>query len=82
MCLCMRSLLALVLMISLDHFHILPICSLPSPSPKYFIDTPIENPIIFYTHFDLGYEDKMFNVLGGNVDNFLSLGYLVGIILT
>jgi len=27
---------------------------------------------------DLGYEDNMFDMLGGNVDNFLSLGYLSG----
>ena len=27
---------------------------------------------------DLGYEDNMFDVLGGNVDNFLSLGFFSG----
>ena len=32
----------------LDHSYVSPICSLPSPSPKHFIDTPIENPMIFY----------------------------------
>ena len=25
----------------LDHSHVSPICSLPSPPPKYYIDTPI-----------------------------------------
>jgi len=31
--------------------------------------------MIFYVNNDLGYGDNMFNLLGGNVDNFISLGY-------
>ena len=31
----------------LDHFHVSPICSLPSTSPESYINTPIENPMIF-----------------------------------
>jgi len=27
---------------------------------------------------ELGYDDNMFNMLGGNVDSFLSLGYFCG----
>jgi len=34
--------------------------------------------MIFYANIDLGYEDNVFDVLGGYVDNFLSLGYLRG----
>jgi len=37
----------------------------------------IDNPMIFYAYNDLVDEDNMFNMLGGNVDNFPSLG-LVG----
>ena len=59
----------------LDHSHVSPICSLHSPSPEYYIDMPIENPMIFYANNDLGYEDNMFSMLGGNVDNFMSLCY-------
>jgi len=56
----------------LDHSHVSPIGSLPSPSPKCFIETPIENLMIFGANVDLGYEDKIFNVLSENVDNFFS----------
>jgi len=31
---------------------------------------PIDNPMIFYANVDLGYENNMFNMLGGNVDVF------------
>jgi len=62
----------------LDHSHASLMCSLPFPSPEYDIDMPIENPMIFDANVDLGYKDKMFNVLGGNVDYYLSLGYLRG----
>ena len=63
-----------------DHSHVLPICSLSSPSPEYYIDVPIDNPMICNGNVDLGYENNMFNILGGNVDNFVSLGYFSGII--
>jgi len=32
--------------------------------------------VIFYFNLDLGYEDNMLNMLGKNVDNFMSPGYL------
>jgi len=59
----------------LYHSHVLPLCSLPSPSPKYCLDRPIENPMIFYANNNLGYEDKAFSMFGGNVVNFMSLSY-------
>ena len=62
----------------LDHSHVSPICSLPSPSTKYYIDAPISNPMIFDANVDLGYEDNMFSMLGGNVDDYVSLGYFRG----
>ena len=76
----MRNLLALVLIIMffpnrLDHSHVLPVCSLPSHSLEYYIDALISNPMIFDANSDLGYEDNMFSMLGGNVDNFMFLGY-------
>jgi len=38
----------------------------------------IDNPIICDAASDLGCKDNMFDVLGGNVDNFLFIGYLSG----
>ena len=34
--------------------------------------------MVFNANVDLGYEDNEFNVLGGNVDDYLSLGYSRG----
>jgi len=34
--------------------------------------------MIYYANVDLGYEDNEFNVLGGNVDDYLSLCYFRG----
>jgi len=62
----------------LDHFHVLPIYLQPSPYPEYCIDVPINNHMICDAIVDLGYEDKMFNMFGGNVDKFMSLGYFSG----
>jgi len=62
----------------LDHSHVSPICSLPSPSPEYYMDVPIRNPMICGSNIDLGYEVKMFNMLGGNVNNYFSIGYFRG----
>jgi len=39
---------------------------------------PIGNPMIFYVNIDFGYEDNMFDVLGGSANNFVSLGYFKG----
>jgi len=82
MCLCIGSLLALVLMIvflnPLDHTHVSPMCSQPSPSLEYDIVEPIDNSMICHANIDLGHEVKMFNMLGGNVHDFVSLGYFRG----
>jgi len=59
----------------LDHSHVFPMCSQPSLSPKYFIDTPIENPMILDFNIDLGCADNMFSILSGNVDDYVFLGY-------
>jgi len=53
-------------------------CSQPSQSPEYFLDEPIDNPMIYHANIDLGYKDNIFDVLGGNLDNFVSLCYLSG----
>ena len=52
-----------------DHSHVFPLCLQPSP---------VDNPMICDDNVNLGYEDNMFSMLGGNVDNFLSLGYFCG----
>jgi len=62
----------------LDHTHVFPMSSQPSISSEYSLDVPIGNPKICDSIVDLGYEGKMFNMLGGNVVNFLSLGYFCG----
>jgi len=82
MCLCMRSLLALVFMILFSSIplnsHVSPMCSQPSISPKCSLDAPIDNPKICDSNVGLGHENNEFNVLGGNVDDYLSLSYLRG----
>jgi len=62
----------------LDHSHVSPMSSLLSPFPEYHIDLPIDNPIICDANVDLGYEEDMFSMQGGNVDNFVSLGCFGG----
>jgi len=63
---------------SLDHSHISPCCLLPSPSPEYYIDVPISNLMICDANMDLGHEDNMFRMLGGKVDDYVSLDYFKG----
>jgi len=62
----------------LDHSHVFPMCSQPSISLGYSLDVPVDNPKICDSNVDLGHQDNEFNVLGGNVHNFLSLGYFTG----
>jgi len=62
----------------LDHFHVSPICSLPSISPKHSLDVPNDNLMICDSNVDLGHEDNIFSMLGGNDHDYLSLGYLRG----
>jgi len=53
-------------------------CSQPSFFPKYYSNAPIDKPMICDSNVDLGYENKMIQVLGGNVDHFVPLGYCSG----
>ena len=62
----------------LDHSHVSPMYLRPSHYPKCDIVEPIDNSMICNANIDLGCDDKMFNILGGNIDNFLSLGYFSG----
>jgi len=62
----------------LEHFHDSIMCSQPSLSHELDYDVPIDNLEICDSNVDLGHENKLFNVLGGNNDNFESLGYLSG----
>jgi len=55
----------------LDYSHILPMYLQPSPSLEYYINVPIDNAMICDANVNFGYEDNMFNMLGGNVDNFM-----------
>jgi len=68
----------LVLPNPLNNSHISPMCSLRSYFPKYYIDMPIDNSIIFSANVNLGYEDNMSCVLSGNVESFVYLGYFGG----
>jgi len=61
-----------------DHSHVFPMCSLPSQSPEYYLDEPINNFLICDANIDLGYENNMFSMLGGSLDNYVSLGYFRG----
>jgi len=64
----------------LDHSHVSSMYSLPSPSPEYDIVETIDNSMICDANDDLGYVDNMFSMLGGSLDNYVSLGYLEGMI--
>jgi len=44
-----------------------PLSSQPSPSLEYYIDVPIYSPMIYDAPMDLGHENKIFNMLGGNL---------------
>jgi len=63
----------------LEHAHV-SIVSSPrsSSSPEYAFDVAIDNYEICESNVDVGDEDNMFNMLGGNVENFESLGCLCG----
>ena len=67
-----------VILNSLDHSHISTICSQPSSFPEFNFDVPIDNSTICNSNVDLDYEDNVFDMLGGNVANSLSLGYFSG----
>jgi len=62
----------------LEHSHVSIFCSQPSFSPKLDFDVPIDNFKISDSNVDLGHEDNVFNILGGNLENYESLGCLSG----
>jgi len=62
----------------LDHSHVSPTCSLPSPSPEYYMDALIDYPMIFNANNDLGYQDNEFNMLSEDVHDYASLGCFRG----
>ena len=62
----------------LEHSHVSTSYSQPSFSPEYTYDVPIDNFEICNSNVDLGNENNVLNVLGGNVENFGSLGYFSG----
>jgi len=53
-------------------------CSQLSSSLEYYFDVPIDNLLICDANVDFGHDDNSFDVLDGNVDNFLFLSYLSG----
>jgi len=64
---------------SLEHSHISTFCSQPSlSSPELDLDVPNDISTICDFNVDMGHDNNMFNMLGGNVGNFESLGYLCG----
>jgi len=68
----------IVLPNALNHSHVSLMCSQPCLSPTYFINVPIDNPMICDGIVDLGYKDNMFDMLGGNINDYVSLGYFRG----
>ena len=44
-------------------------------SSEYYFDVPIDSPMICDAIVDLGYDNNVVDVLDGNVDKFVSLGY-------
>ena len=59
-----------VLPSAFEHSHVSTFCLQPSFSPKYTYDVPIDKFEICNCNVKLGNEDKMLNMLGGNVENF------------
>jgi len=59
----------------LDHSHV---CSLPSQSPQYYLDEPINNFLMCDANVSLGFVNNMFSILSGNVDDYVSLGCFRG----
>jgi len=58
----------------LKHYHDSIMCSQPSSSfPEYTYDVPTDNLEICEFNVDMGHENNLFNMLGGNDDNFESL---------
>jgi len=62
----------------LDHSHVSPMCSQPSPYPECDIVELVDNSMIYNANIDFDYDGNEFNVLGGNVDDYVSLVYFRG----
>jgi len=62
----------------LKHSPISIFCLQPSSSPELDLDVPNDISTICDFNVDMGHDNNMFNMLGGNVENFESLGYLCG----
>jgi len=62
-------------------FHVSTMCSQPSSFPELDFDVPIDKLKLCDFNVDLGYDDHMVYMLGGNVDYFESLGYLSGLLI-
>jgi len=63
----------------LEHAHVSTFSSQPSSSsPEYTYDVPNDISEISDSNVGVGNKDHMLNLLGGNVENFESLGSLCG----
>jgi len=62
----------------LYHYNVSLTCSQPFISLEYSLNVPVDNPKICDSNVDLGHKDNEFNLLGGNVDDYLPRGYLRG----
>jgi len=63
----------------LEHSHVSTLCSpLSLSSPELDLDVPNDISTICDFNVDVGHDNNMFNMLGGNVENFKSLGSLCG----
>jgi len=62
----------------LDHSYVAPVCLQPSFSSDYSFDMPNDIFKLCDSNMDLGCDDNMLNVLGGNDKNFEPLGYFSG----
>jgi len=67
-----------VMPILLENSHVSLMCAQPLFSPEYSVDVPNYISKLCDYNVDMGYADNMFNILGGNVENFESVGYLCG----
>ena len=62
----------------LDPSHVSFMFSQPSFSSEFYFDMPLNNSVICDSNVDLHRTNNMFDMLSGQIDNFLSLGYLSG----
>ena len=60
----------------LDHTYVSPTCSQPSILPDCSLDVLVDNPKVCDSDVNLGHEDNELNMLGGNVDDYVSFRLL------